>query len=177
MYFIGWVENMHIKPFGELPFSFEALVGGQNKSNYRLRILYVLVFSVEFFLVYANQDLFTLAIFCKPLGNIAKDGLSSTDIVFRNLKWTFKCNIVLIQSVDSISNKYQMYNIRILFSISVQYGFAFIHSNRSFYSQPLHTYGNMWGLERSCLTRCSKQHTLSCVFIYLSHVWKPLGTL
>jgi hypothetical protein len=49
MYFIGWVENMHIKPFGELPFSFEALVGGQNKSNYRLRILYVLVFSVEFF--------------------------------------------------------------------------------------------------------------------------------
>ena len=41
-YFIGWVENMHIKPFGELPFSFEAQVGGQNKSNYRLRVMYVL---------------------------------------------------------------------------------------------------------------------------------------
>ena len=68
MYFIGWVENMHIKPFGELTFSFEALVGGQNKSNYRLRILYVLVFSVEYFWVYANKDLFTLAIFCKLFG-------------------------------------------------------------------------------------------------------------
>ena len=33
---------MHIKPFGELPFSFEAQVGGQNKSNYRLRVMYVL---------------------------------------------------------------------------------------------------------------------------------------
>ena len=106
-----------------------------------------------------------------------KQLISSKDIVFINLKWTFQCNVVWIQSVDSISKKYQMNNIRILFSISVQYGFAFIYSNRSFYSQPLHTYGNMWGLERSCLTRCSKQHTLSCVFIYLSHVWKPLGTL
>lgn len=102
---------------------------------------------------------------------------SLNDIVFINLKWTFQCNVVLIQSVDRISYEYQMNNIRILFSISVQYGFAFIYSNRSFYSQPLHTYGNMWGLEQSCLTRCSKQHTLSCVFIYLSHVWKPLGTL
>ena len=168
---------MHIKPFGELPFSFEALVGGQNKSNYRLRILYVLVFSVECFWVSANKNLFTLSIFCKLFGLIVQPLISPKDIVFINLKWTFQCNVVWIQSVDSISKNYQMNNIRILFSISVQYGFAFIYSNRSFYSQPLHTYGNMWGLEQSCLTRCSKQHTLSCVFIYLSHVWKPLGTL
>ena len=109
--------------------------------------------------------------------NYLVKSLSSNDIVFINSKWTFQCKVVLIQSVDRISYEYQMNNIRILFSISVQYGFAFIYSNRSFYSQPLHTYGNMWGLEQSCLTRCSKQHTLSCVFIYLSHVWKPLGTL
>ena len=79
---------MHIKPFGELPFSFEALVGGQNKSNYRLRILYVLVFSVECFWVSANKNLFALSIFCKLFG------LSLKDIVFINLKWTFQCDVI-----------------------------------------------------------------------------------
>ena len=39
---LGGSKTMHIKPFGELPFSFEAQVGGQNKSNYRLRVMYVL---------------------------------------------------------------------------------------------------------------------------------------